>query len=69
MASKTKGTVQEIFIGRDNYGLVRIPPLVWYGFQSVGQGEAVIANCIDLPHDPAESETKDINTRDIPYVF
>lgn len=52
-----------------DYILVRIPPFVWNGFRSVPRqiesagggfnaviGEAIIANCADLPHDPEEIE-------------
>ena len=34
--SSTKGELQELFIGRENYQLVKIPPFVWNGFKTVG---------------------------------
>lgn len=40
----------------DRYCLIRIPPMVWYGFQAIGDEPALIANCADLPHSPEESE-------------
>jgi dTDP-4-dehydrorhamnose 3,5-epimerase len=58
--SPTKGCVRVIELGRpDAYRLVVIPPLLWYGFSSIGEHAALIANCTDLPHDPFESETLD----------
>ncbi|WP_292369130.1 dTDP-4-dehydrorhamnose 3,5-epimerase family protein [Methanoregula sp. UBA64] len=55
-SSRTKGEIQEIFIGPDNYCLVRIPPLVWNGFKGVGVTPSIVANCSSIPHDPDEIE-------------
>lgn len=67
-ASSSRGQVQELVLGRpDNYALLRIPPLVWYGFTAVGTAPALICNCADIPHDPAESIRKPADTKDIPY--
>ena len=52
--SPTKGELQEIFLGRENYQLVKIPPFVWNGFKGVGNVMAILANCATLPHDPDE---------------
>ena len=65
--SKTKGEVMEIFMGPDNYCLVKIPPMVWNGFKGVGQKPAIVANCSDIPHSPDEILRKDPFTKDIPY--
>ena len=52
--SPTKGQVQQLFIGDENYQLVRIPPGIWNGFTTVGNDMAIVANCATLPHDPSE---------------
>lgn len=52
--SPTKGEVQELFIGRENYQLVKIPPLIWNGFKGIGTETAIVANCATLAHDPDE---------------
>lgn len=65
--SSTKGEIQEIYIGTENYQLVRIPPLVWYAFKAVGNESALIANCTDLPHDPNEAIATDPFDKKIPY--
>ena len=49
--SPTNGEIQELFIGQENYQLVRIPPYVWNGFKAVGNQMAIVANCATLPHD------------------
>jgi dTDP-4-dehydrorhamnose 3,5-epimerase len=53
-SSPTKGELQEIFIGRENYSLVKIPPFIWNGFKGVGTEMAILANCASLAHDPDE---------------
>jgi dTDP-4-dehydrorhamnose 3,5-epimerase len=57
--TKSHGTREEYELGRpDRYLLIRIPPMIWYGFQGISEIPAVVANCTDLPHDPGESEQK-----------
>lgn len=65
--SPTKGEVQEIFLGRENYKLVTIPPMVWNGFKGIGTESAIVANCATLPHDPDEIDRMDPFKNDIPY--
>lgn len=65
--SKTFGEVMEIFLGDENYSLVKIPVGVWNGFKGIGNKEAIVANCATLPHDPDEIKRKDPFTKDIPY--
>ena len=53
------GRIEEYILGRpDRYFLVRIPPMVWYGFQGISERPALVANCTDIPHDPDESEQR-----------
>lgn len=65
--SKTKGELQEIYLGQVNYNLVRVPPGVVNGFTAVGGEKAIVANCADIPHDPAEITRIDPFTPTIPY--
>lgn len=68
--SPTRGQIVEYFLGRpDNYYLIRIPPLVWYGFQGLGPEDALVANLTDLPHDPAESVGLALDTPEIPFKW
>ena len=56
--SVSHGHLQVLELGRpDAYLRLCIPPGVWYGFGCMGATAALLANCVDLPHDPAESET------------
>ena len=65
--SGTRGEIQEIFMGIDNYCLVTIPPLVWNGFKGMGQETAIVANCATIPHDPHEIVRLDPFDPSIPY--
>jgi dTDP-4-dehydrorhamnose 3,5-epimerase len=67
--SPTRGEVQEIFLGPDNYNLVTIPPLVWNGFKGFGNEMAIVANCSDIPHDPTEIRRMDPFDPSIPYKW
>lgn len=67
--SPSKGQVQEIEMGPDNYVLVTIPPMVWNGFQGKGDVTAIVANCSSIPHDPQEIERIDPHQNPIPYKW
>lgn len=68
--SPSSGEILEIISGRpDNYALVRIPPLVWYGFSCLSATPALICNCADLPHSPDEGLRQAANSRAIPYAW
>ncbi len=62
--------LREITLGRpDEYKLVLIPPMVWYGFCGIGLGTALIVNCTDIPHDPDEAEHTDTSDATVPFVW
>ena len=65
--SKTKGEIQEIYLGEDNYQLVKVPPGVVNGFKGIGNEKAIVANCASISHDPKEIERIDPFTKSIPY--
>jgi len=65
--SPTRGQLQEVFIGEDNYCLVQIPPGVANGYKAYGDKMAILANCATEPHDPDEIAYIDPFTADIPY--
>jgi dTDP-4-dehydrorhamnose 3,5-epimerase len=66
-SSPTKEAVQELFVGEQNYVLVRIPPGIWNGFKGIGVKPAIVANCASLAHDPDEIRRRDPCSREIPY--
>jgi dTDP-4-dehydrorhamnose 3,5-epimerase len=66
-ASPSRGRLMELFIGDENYVLVRVPPGVWNGFKGVGNKEAIVANCSTHPHDPDEISRMSPFDASIPY--
>lgn len=57
-SSATCDYCEVIELGRpDAYARLCIPPLVFYGFTCTSPLPALVVNCTDIPHDPAESET------------
>lgn len=65
--SSTRGELMELFVGEDNYILVKIPPGIWNGFKGVGTSSAIVANCATHPHDPDEIVRLDPFQNHIPY--
>ena len=66
--SASKGRIEEIILGRpDQYYLICIPPMLWYGFQGISEIPALLANCSDIPHDPNESEQLPVSNDRISY--
>ena len=65
--SLTRGELQEVFLGPDNYCLVTVPPLVWNGFKGIGSEMAIVANCASISHDPDEIDRLDPFDPSIPY--
>jgi len=69
-SSSTHGNIAEYELGRsDHYRLVHIPPMLWYGFQALGNETALIVNCADQPHDPEDTELLPADSNEIPYQW
>lgn len=67
--SKTSNKIEVVEMGEDNYCLVKIPPMIWYGFKGLSSVPALIANCTNIPHDPKEMQNLDVNSPLIPYKW
>lgn len=66
--SPTRGRLEDFVLGRpEAYFLLCIPPGVWYGFSARGDCSALICNCPDLPHDPAEALRLAPDAAEIPW--
>ena len=63
------GSIEVVEVGEEDYCLVKIPPLVWYGFQCTSSKQALVANCSDIPHAPNEAEQMDHLDSSIPYQW
>lgn len=67
--SPTRGKLQEVFMGDQNYCLVSVPPLVWNGFKGYGDQMAIVANCTTHPHAADEIDRMDPFSDKIPYKW
>ena len=68
--SKTRGQIKEYELGRpDNYNQIHIPPMLWYGFQSLDGQTALVANCANYPHNPDKIESLPFDSNQIPYQW
>ena len=68
--SNTHRKITEYKLGRpEDYKLVHIPPMLWYGYQGIGDQTALIANFTDLSHDSEEIESLSDDTSQIPYQW
>lgn len=65
--SPTRGEVQEMILGPENYCLVTVPPMIWNGFKGLGSETSIVANCATIPHDPDEIVRRDPMDSYIPY--
>jgi dTDP-4-dehydrorhamnose 3,5-epimerase len=65
--SPTRGELNELFVGADNYCLVTVPPMVWNGYKGCGTENSMVANCATLTHDPGEMDRLDPFDTRIPY--
>ena len=56
------GEPQIVTVGDHNYRRITVPPMIWFGFQGVGDSQSMVANLSNLPHDPDEVERVTIDT-------
>ena len=68
--SITHGKIKECKIGRpDYYNLIQIPPMLWYGFQSLEGRTALVVNCTNYPHNPDDNKSLPYDSDQIPYQW
>jgi len=67
--SPTKGELQEVYLGEDNYVLVQMPPGIANGYKAYGDKMVILANCATHPHDPDEMLRIPHDSPDIPYSW
>lgn len=66
--SPSKGEFDEIILNdTTNYHLLSMPPGLWYSFKCISDDYALLANIINLAHDPLESITLPLLNSTIPY--
>ena len=51
-------------LGENNYGIISIPPRIWYSFKGLSEKTSLILNISDSEHD--EKDIKKINLEEFP---
>jgi dTDP-4-dehydrorhamnose 3,5-epimerase len=59
--SPSYNSFQDVVLSRNNYCRLTIPPMIWLGFQCVGEDDAMLLNLASIIHDPDEAERKETN--------
>jgi dTDP-4-dehydrorhamnose 3,5-epimerase len=69
--SKTKGEVNEFFLGEYSTILVQIPKNVYHGFKGISEEQAIIINISTMPYDRNDSDEYRLpaHTKEIPYEW
>lgn len=67
--SRSYKELMEIFLGDNNYQLVRIPKGVINGWKTIGEETAILANCSTLPHEKDEMLRYDPFGNVVPYSW
>jgi len=49
---------QEVVLSTRHYCRLTVPPMVWMGFQGMGEQPGMLMNIANIPHDPNESDGK-----------
>ena len=55
---------KKFILGEKNYGLLSIPPGIWFSFKGIDEGKNIILNLSNFEHD--SSEVEKINLEDFP---
>ena len=59
--------VHEFVIGDGNPCMVMFTPGLWHGFMNVGEGEAIVVNVPDKPHDRSDPDEERCPFDSLPY--
>ncbi|MBF0231409.1 MAG: dTDP-4-dehydrorhamnose 3,5-epimerase family protein [Desulfamplus sp.] len=60
--SSTRHQFYSVNLSLSNYQRLTIPPMVWMGFQGVGEILNLLLNVADIPHDPEEVNRCELHT-------
>jgi dTDP-4-dehydrorhamnose 3,5-epimerase len=65
--SLVQSVFQEIELSQNNYCRLTVPPMVWMGFQCVGNKNAMLLNIANIPHTPEETDKKTLDEVDFDW--
>jgi dTDP-4-dehydrorhamnose 3,5-epimerase len=65
--SHTRGEFFSVSLSVYNYQRLTVPPMIWMAFQGIGEGQNLLLNIANIPHDPDEEEQKTLES--IPFTW
>ena len=65
--SSTYGDYQDVTLSRENYRRLTLPPMIWFGFQGLGEKDSLLLNIANIPHNPHETDYKKLNEIEIDW--
>ena len=63
--TQTSGEFFSVSLSVYNYQRLTVPPMLWMAFQGIGEGQNLLLNIANIPHDPDEVEQKTLES--IPF--
>ena len=63
-SSSTCKTFFEVFLSKNNYSRLTLPPLVWLAFEGKGDISNVLLNIANIEHQPDEVDKRNLNEID-----
>lgn len=60
-ADSSQHSFEQVVLSRDNYFRLTVPPMVWMGFQGLGEKENMLLNISNIEHSPNEVDRLMIN--------
>jgi len=65
--SETIGLTSSVILGPgDEYSLLTVSPMLWLAFENIGDQDALVANCPNMPHMPDEADNRSLNDPRMP---
>ncbi len=65
--SPTLGLQESIILTTENYVRLTIPPLIWFGFKGLHEGENMVMNVASIEHDTDEYENVPVSSFDFDW--
>ena len=60
--SPSRGKQFIVDLSLKNYNRLTVPPMIWMGFQGIGDDINMLLNIASIPHDPPEADRLDIDS-------
>jgi len=59
--SSSYGKCEDVILSQKNYYRLTVPPMLWLGFQGMGESANMLLNIANITHSPEEVDRKEMN--------